>query len=306
MAECEIIIVKYGLPELEQECIDSVLEHTGDVDYHLTVWDNYELDEGLAKVWNDRIRETDAEFICLLNNDTRVEKGWLRKLLECFEEDEKLGAIGPMTNAATGPQGNRRNRTATKRLLDTRYPLVGFCLVFPRRLWEDIGGFDEEYEIYGEDSDFCMEVRERGYKWRIRTDVFIFHHGKSSTPIAIARGKDLLKLKKESKARFIKKWKTGELTPAQQEVKRQKEAEEARRIEQRGAISERAKARQASRKEAKAAAAKQSPRGSGPSVTAAKMRMHKEKARGAARDAKLTERQKQRQRYLQWKAERKK
>lgn len=215
MTKCEIIVVRYGLPELEQECLDSVLEHTTDVDYRLIDYDNYENDEGLSKVWNDLIRESDAEYICLLNNDTRVEAEWLSKMIECFEEDDKLGALGPMTNSSTGPQGNRKYRTDKKRLLKARYPLVGFCLVFPRKVWEEIGGFDEGYEIYGEDSDFIMEVKEHGYIAMIRTDVFIFHHGKSSTPIALARGKDILKLKAESKARFIKKWKSGPLTEVQ-------------------------------------------------------------------------------------------
>lgn len=243
--KCEIIIVKYGLPDLEQECIDSVLAYTEDVNYVLTAHDNYEADEGLAKVWNDLIGASEAEYICLLNNDTRVERAWLSKLLEGFDEEPTLGIIGPVTNSSTGPQGDRKHRTASKRFMPTRYPLVGFCMLFPRCIWEEVGGFDEEYEIYGEDSDFCMEVRERGYKWLIRTDVFIFHHGKSSTPIAIARGKDLLSLKKKSKARFLKKWKTGELTPVQQAVK--KEAEAARTEAQKARSRLRSAARKAAR-----------------------------------------------------------
>lgn len=204
---CEIIIVKYGLPELEAECVASVEEHTQDVEYVLTVHDNYDADEGLSKVWNNLIRASDAEYICLLNNDTRVESSWLRKLLECLEENERLWAVGPMTNSATGPQGScRKFQTKEKRLMDATYPLVGFCLVFPKSVWEELGGFDEGYELYGEDSDFCMEIHERGYSTAIRTDVFIFHHGKSSQPIAEARGKDILALKKKSKERFIQKW----------------------------------------------------------------------------------------------------
>jgi GT2 family glycosyltransferase len=231
--KCEIIIIRYGLPELEQECIDSVIAHTSDVEYSLTVHDNYEADEGLSKVWNELIRDSDAEYICLLNNDTRVENKWLSKMLECFEEDPKLGALGPMTNSSTGPQGNRKYRTAAKRLIKARYPLVGFCLVFPRKVWEEVGGFDEGYEIYGEDSDFIMEIKERGYIAMIRTDVFIFHHGKSSTPIAIARGKDILKLKKESKERFIKKWKSGPPTTAQKEEAQERNEELAKLAKER-------------------------------------------------------------------------
>ena len=241
--KCEIIIVRYGLPELEQECVDSVTQHTTDVDYKLTVHDNYENDEGLSKVWNRLIENSEAEYICLLNNDTRVEESWLSKLLEVFDEEDSLGIIGPMTNSSTGPQGNLRNKTSYKRLLPTRYPLVGFCMVFPKSVWKEAGGFDEAFEIYGEDSDFCMTARELGYKWLIRTDVFIFHHGMSSTPIAIARGKDIYKLKKESKALFIKKWKTGKPTQAQANAQMEKKKEEQENRRNRAKIRREARER---------------------------------------------------------------
>jgi GT2 family glycosyltransferase len=186
-------------------------------------------------VWNEIIQDSAAEYICLLNNDTRVEAGWLSKLLECFEDDERLGVVGPMTNASTGPQGVQGKRTTHKNLLKTVYPPVGFCLLFPRHIWEEVSGFDEEYEIYGEDSNFCMEVRELRYNWLIRTDVFIYHHGKSSTPIALARGKDIIAQKKRSKDRFIAKWKSGELRPVQRELKEEREAVAAARAAERAA-----------------------------------------------------------------------
>ncbi len=303
--KCEIIIIKYGLPELEQECIDSVIEHTTDVDYVLTVHDNYEDDEGLSKVWNELICNSDADYICLLNNDTRVEDKWLNKLLECFDEDENLGALGPMTNASTGPQGNLRKwQTKTKRLMQARYPLVGFCLVFPRKVWEEIGGFDEGYEIYGEDSDFIMEVKERRYTVKIRTDVFIFHHGKSSTPIAIARGKDLLKMKAESKARFIKKWKSGPLTEVQKEELAEKEEEmrllREEKAEARAAANKlRDEERKADYNERRQAAA---------AKRAGMSRMDRKRAAlgNDKLDAAKEEKKKRKERYLAWKQEKRK
>ena len=78
--------------------------------------------------------------------------------------------------------------------------------MYPKRLWEEIGGFDEEYALYGEDSDFCKELLKRGYKLAIRSDVFVFHHGHSSTPIAEARGKDIPALVKASRQRYKEKW----------------------------------------------------------------------------------------------------
>lgn len=209
LIKCEIIVVKYGLPELETECLASIEEQTTGVDYKLTPHCNLEADEHLSKVWNDRIRESFAEYICLLNNDTKiVEDDWLSKLLESFNEIEGLGAVGPTTNSASGPQGNSgwRRRFASKKLVERGGPLVGFCMVFPRTVWEEVGGFDEEYALYGEDSDFCMELLNRGYKLAIRSDVFVFHHGKASTPVAMKKGKDIPSLITKSRERYRRKW----------------------------------------------------------------------------------------------------
>lgn len=226
--KCEIIIVKYGLPKLEAECVASVEEHTQDVDYVLTAHDNYDADESLSKVWNDLIRASDAEYLCLLNNDTRVEAKWLSKLLECFDDEVKLGAVGPMTNSCSGPQGKlRKNRTSYKRTMNAKYPLVGFCLVFPKAIWEEVGGFDEAYELYGEDSDFMNKVMEKGYAAQVRTDVFIFHHGKASTPIAEARGKDMKAIREASKERYKERWTRPKAKAAAEKLARKKAAKEA-------------------------------------------------------------------------------
>jgi GT2 family glycosyltransferase len=154
-------------------------------------------------VWNDAIRASDAEYICLLNNDTRVEAAWLEQLLECFE-DEKVGIAGPITNNCSGSQASTP-RTTHKQLNYTRY-LVGFCMVFPRSMWEEIGGFDEEFELYGEDTDFCMEALARDYRLCVRTDVFVFHHRAASTGVAENRGKDMVAIRQASKERFHRKW----------------------------------------------------------------------------------------------------
>jgi GT2 family glycosyltransferase len=205
--KCEIVIVKYGLPDLEAECVAS-LEQTTGVDFSITAHDNYDADEHLSKVWNDLIRSSPAEYICLLNNDTRIEQAdWLNKLLECFDDDPKTGAAGPMTNKTSGIQGKSKIRTRHKNIRRIkRGSLTGFCMLFPKSVWEEAGGFDEEFALYGEDSDFCMMLCKLGYNLAVRTDAFVFHHGASSTPVASARGKDIKRLQKLAAERYQRKW----------------------------------------------------------------------------------------------------
>ncbi len=205
----DIIIVKYGLPKLEAECVATVAHTTG-VDFTITAYDNYEKDESLSKVWNDLIRASTSEYICLLNNDTRIEEvDWLSKLMECFDEPGKpVGAVGPMTNRSSGIQGRSGAQVRARKLIRIgKGCLVGFCILFPKRVWEEAGGFDERFKLYGEDSDFCRTLGTLGYDLIVRTDVFVFHHGRQSTPVAKKRGKDVAKMQAESGALYKAKWK---------------------------------------------------------------------------------------------------
>src|SRR3972149_10392362 len=94
----DIIIVKYNTPELEKKCIESVMKNT-DVSYHLTIFDNYPSKHNLGQLWNRLIRNSESEYICLLNSDTTVENSWLSKLLTTFNNfEKKVGCVGPSTD----------------------------------------------------------------------------------------------------------------------------------------------------------------------------------------------------------------
>ena len=161
------------------------------------------LDENLSVVWNRLIARSEAEYICLLNTDVLCEEGWLKKLIEVFKKEKNVGCVGPITNAC-GVDEQKTAKTDHYFVVDTRM-LSGFCMVFPKRIWEEVGGFDEEYKIYGEDSDFFYRVKKAGYRLLIRKDVFI-HHFKGQSAIKARReGKDVFKLAAESARRFKNK-----------------------------------------------------------------------------------------------------
>ena len=60
-------------------------------------------------------------------------------------------------------------------------PISGFCLLFPKHVWEDLDGFDERYDFYGAESDFINRGQEKfdwGCAWR--KDSFVQHVGGAS------------------------------------------------------------------------------------------------------------------------------
>ena len=80
----EIIVVKYNYPDIEKDCINSVIKHTN-INYHLTIYDNYPNNENIGLLWNKLINRSDAEYVCLLNSDTVVTDGWLEKMHEIVQ-----------------------------------------------------------------------------------------------------------------------------------------------------------------------------------------------------------------------------
>lgn len=194
----EIILVKYGLPDYERETVEQVMR-TMTIPYHLTVYDNYPADENLSVVWNRLIKRSNAEFVLLLNNDTVPSEGWAEKLMDTMK-DKKVGASGSISNRAGGHQGGFAHADEDKIIECTM--LSGFCLLIRKTAFDAIGGFDEKYKLYGEDSDFCHRLRKAGWKLVTHYGSFVYHHKAQSTPIAEARGKDITAIQKESAAMF--------------------------------------------------------------------------------------------------------
>jgi GT2 family glycosyltransferase len=50
-----------------------------------------------------------------------------------------------------------------------------FCVAFRRDLFETVGQLDEVYDLgFYEDDDYCIRVRQAGYRLICREDVFIY------------------------------------------------------------------------------------------------------------------------------------
>ena len=81
----EIVIVAYNNPECEKKAIEAVKRTT---DVKLTVFDNYRTGLSLSQAWNKCIKESNADYICLLNNDAYVTEGWLDEMMKGFNDEK--------------------------------------------------------------------------------------------------------------------------------------------------------------------------------------------------------------------------
>ena len=167
---------------------------------------------------NQGLRVAKGDYLCILNNDCVVSKNWFSYMLDHFNDGADM--IGPMTNKISGPQQalvsvyrnmEELNKVATifhannYHKYQEFYRLVGFCLVFRRKVLETVGYFDEQYSPGNfEDDDFCLSAIEHGFHLRICNDIFVHHYGSFTHRIMDLDYNELLKVNSK---KFMAKWK---------------------------------------------------------------------------------------------------
>jgi GT2 family glycosyltransferase len=133
-----------------------------------------------------------GRYVVLLNNDTRVDPGWLAALVAAAN-GERIGGVAsrvlfrdePGLINSTGLVLYRDGRGGDRDLRrvdgpDTRQPseVFGGCgasLLLTRELLDDIGGFDPSLFMYYEDLDLAWRARLRGWRF-VYAPGSVVHH----------------------------------------------------------------------------------------------------------------------------------
>lgn len=188
---CEIILVDNGSSDDTHAIVSSFTDDHRDIpvreirlnkNYGTTVSRN----QGIAAV------SEDAEFVCILDSDTVINRQAMKELTEVLEADERGGIAGPhMVNAVGEEQitakkiptaflklckafplkavqriGERNERyefSGGKRSYPVGY-LISACWMIPRKVIEVLGPLDEKIFYSPEDVEYCVRAWEKGYR----------------------------------------------------------------------------------------------------------------------------------------------
>jgi N-acetylglucosaminyl-diphospho-decaprenol L-rhamnosyltransferase len=133
-----------------------------------------------------------GRHVVLLNNDTKVEAGWLAALVAATD-GERLGGVtsrilfrdDPGRVNSTGLMLYRDGRGGDRDLgrldgAETRRPAEvfggsGASLLLTRELLDDVGGFDPSLFMYYEDLDLAWRARLRGWRFLYAPDSVVYH-----------------------------------------------------------------------------------------------------------------------------------
>ena len=168
----EIIMVDNGSTDTS---VDFVKETYPKIKIMLNDENNY------CRANNLAIGQSKGEFVGLLNNDARPERGWLRELIKVLVSDRRLGgACGKIlfpdgTLQSTGHwelpnfywtmRGLKDNALSGINEVQEVESISGCAAVYRRQCWEKLGGLDEDFVMYFEDVDFCLRARNQGWRF---------------------------------------------------------------------------------------------------------------------------------------------
>jgi GT2 family glycosyltransferase len=155
-----------------------------------------------------------GEHLLVLNPDCLLEPDTLTRMLDTLDGHPQAGIVGAVVCAADGtpdPASYRRDpllRPALATLLGARGGMnidgeipgtvvpadavSGALMLLPRKVFEQLGGFDEAYFLHCEDLDLCRRARDAGYAVLLAGDVRVLHgKGGSSRhrPVFVSRHK---------------------------------------------------------------------------------------------------------------------
>jgi len=145
---------------------------------------------------NQGLEMAGGAWCAFMDNDVIcTDRDWAPKLLAVFAQEERVGLVGPKLVYPFPPhliqcagvgisrngrvqfrgRGRPRHEPEFNRRRECQ-ALISACMVFPRRLYEQIGGLDEAFNpIEYEDLDFCYRARERGWRAFYEPSVEFYH-----------------------------------------------------------------------------------------------------------------------------------
>ncbi|MEG0760843.1 glycosyltransferase family 2 protein [Chryseobacterium sp.] len=164
--------------------------------------------DGFAKANNKAIKYAKGEYVLILNPDTELEGFYLNEILNFASSQSDFGCLGVRMHDANGsflPESKRaipdmfnsfeKLFTGFKKNNSKSYyrndinefgvseveVITGAFLLCKKEVYENYGGFDERYFMYGEDVDLCYTLLQKGFKNYYYGKASILHHKGEST-----------------------------------------------------------------------------------------------------------------------------
>lgn len=225
--DVSIIIVTYNSSSTIKQCLQSLFEFHGSVNFEILISDNDSKDDTLSIVQslgknikivnngqnlgfgaanNRAARQAQGKFLYFVNPDLYFTEPVLEKFTRFMSETPKASAcsgvlyendkktLSTTIGSFPGPHSIVedlgfhffRRKIFKNRLSKSRAPfsadyISGASIFMKKALFDEIGGFDEKFFLYYEETDLFYRLSKKGYRPYILPDVKLIHIGGFST-----------------------------------------------------------------------------------------------------------------------------
>jgi GT2 family glycosyltransferase/lipopolysaccharide/colanic/teichoic acid biosynthesis glycosyltransferase len=162
---------------------------------------------GFGKAINQATGIASGKYYLILNPDTIIEESTISTFVDYLENNSSIGLVGPKIVNSDGSlqKGCKRSfptiGVALPKLigLDKLFPnsrlagrynlnyldpdeihnvdaISGSCMFIRSELFNKIGGFDEQFFMYGEDIDLCYQIHQQGFEVHYLPTTQIMHY----------------------------------------------------------------------------------------------------------------------------------
>ena len=168
---------------------------------------------GFARANNSCVAVAKSRNLLFLNPDTEMLEGALRRLLDVIDQRPEAGIVGArLLNPDLSVQidsirafPSLLNQLLEFHWLKTTFPRLslwgmrplfedskepspveavsGACLMIKRKVFEQVGGFGEQYFMYSEDVDLCYKVQRAGFATFFVPGAQVIHYGGQSSAL---------------------------------------------------------------------------------------------------------------------------
>ncbi len=217
MIKVSVVIPNYNGERYLRACIDSLMEQK-DIIFETIIIDNASADSayewlgeykeiifkrldknyGFSRAVNEGIQMAQGEYVLLLNNDTIVEKDFIKELVIAIEKDTRIFAVSSKMIAYQNHEimddaGDEYSVLGwAYKLGDGRsvehyekeYSVFSACAgaaLYRKSVFDEIGLFDESFFAYMEDVDISYRGRIYGYYNVYCPKAKVYHIGSATS-----------------------------------------------------------------------------------------------------------------------------
>ncbi len=151
---------------------------------------------GASNIGCRKALEEGAELVLLLNNDTEVDPGFLEPMVEAMMEDGSLGMVAPKIyfhaqdrviwayGGSVSRLTGRSPHIGVYQKDEGQYDhlfevdrITGCAMLVRKEIFERVGYLDNRFFMYCEETDWCLRIRNAGYRLAVISSSIIWHRG---------------------------------------------------------------------------------------------------------------------------------